>query len=103
MACCAIAVFIISQIYLLVIGVRDFVFGKPARAAESRVAGAAAWRLDGPEMAPAAPSGFGPAFFGPRIPALMPLGLAGVAIFAAATHTQDIIAFVKYSANICGL
>jgi len=43
MACCAVAIFILSQIYVMIAAVRELVFGK-TEAGRVQPAGAAAWR-----------------------------------------------------------
>jgi|GEM_PF-5868683 len=44
MACCAVAIFILSQAYVLLAAVRELIFGKSAPAT-AEVSGAAAWRF----------------------------------------------------------
>jgi hypothetical protein len=56
MACCAIAIFLLSQAYVVIAALRELIFGK-TNAAQQTFSGAASWRWDEAPEAPAVARG----------------------------------------------
>ena len=100
MACCAIAVFILSQLYVGFAAVRELLFGRSPELDAASVHSAAAWRPGAP--APAIPRRAVSNVLrltGPRAAGALAAGLVSVTVLALLARQPDAVHHIQ---AICG-